>query len=81
MSRVVEREVRRLLESALAIAKECVLYNQALHEELSKTLVREERLEGMVLLEILERVKVQFCFVFCKVGMVICSRYSIYPAP
>ena len=48
--RLVEREVRLMCEGALAVAREVVAANAALHEGLSAQLQAEERLEGEALL-------------------------------
>lgn len=58
MSRLVEREVKGLLEGALAVAIEVVEYNQNIHEGLSNYLTKEERVEGDALQEWLSHVQV-----------------------
>ncbi|KAL4429196.1 hypothetical protein ABPG77_010175 [Micractinium sp. CCAP 211/92] len=58
VARAVEGEVKLLCEAALAVARDVVAANRQLHDALSAELTREERVEGAVLQEWLERVEV-----------------------
>lgn len=49
LCRVVEAEVKLLLEAALAVARDCVTTNRPLHDALSAELRQEERVEGAAL--------------------------------
>jgi cell division protease FtsH len=58
MAQVVEAEVQTLLQAALTVALDVVLYNRAVHDGLSQLLTKQERVEGEQLGEWLAHVKV-----------------------
>ncbi|EFJ49131.1 hypothetical protein VOLCADRAFT_89963 [Volvox carteri f. nagariensis] len=61
VGRLVEREVRELVEGALTVAMAVVAGNVAVHSGLSEDLQREERVEGEVLAGWLRGVRVPEC--------------------
>lgn len=56
LSRLAEEEAKRLVEGALAAAKECVAANRTAHEGLSAELEARERLDGPALARWLQQV-------------------------
>ena len=49
LSKLAEDEAKKLVEAALAVAKDIVLANQQTHAGLSRELEEKERLEGQAL--------------------------------
>ncbi|PSC75856.1 ATP-dependent zinc metalloprotease FTSH 9, chloroplastic [Micractinium conductrix] len=58
VARAVEAEVKLMLESALAVARDVVTANRKLHDNLSAALTADERVEGAALQEWLSQVEV-----------------------
>lgn len=56
MARQVEQEVKRLVDTALAVAKSVITANRDLHANMSSHLQSAERLEGDQLQEQLQNV-------------------------
>ena len=78
ISKVVESEVKRLLESSLQSAVQVLQSNRVLHEGLSKLLMQEERVEGDVLQKWLEHVEVRMLkYVACYEFFVLVLLYFI----
>ena len=56
LSKLAEDEAKKLVQAALAVAKDIVLANKQTHDGLSRELEQRERLEGPVLREWLSKV-------------------------
>lgn len=56
LSRLVEEEAKKLVEAALAVAKDTVMANKRTHDSLSTALEERERLDGPALAQWLSQV-------------------------